>query len=160
MKLLIAFLTPFIFAQISHASVVYLRRAEFRATFEKIATESQASPLNCVQVKLGQGGPEQISYSLTVNEDGNYQDAFSVHFFATGTDKQWSTLVAYEGKLRHILGELTVMEAGTQVTLQHRFDGFFTDFLSLTVVDSKVSQLSYRKLNRQQVEFFSLKCSL
>lgn len=135
-------------------------RIAFRSLMNKIATHSAGSPLKCTETSPNSPS-KPLTYSLSTVDEPVYEEAFFVKFASPDTQRKWSTLIAYKGKNEYRMGGLEIKKDGDNVTYEHTFKGtLLEDHLSVSLVNGKLTELSYSKLNPQKLTVFLVKCSL
>jgi hypothetical protein len=131
-------------------------RQEFRGLLTQLSTISQSSPLQCEE-RQNQGAPVRVQYTLTLESEPRYRDAYFIRFKTVDLSKDWSTLIAYEGYKGYVMGTLTKKQSGSRIEYQHLFRGFYEDSLGLTVEQGKVMLLSYKKTSPVGI-YYGLNC--
>ena len=108
------------------------------------------------------GNPEQKerTFSLSIEEEAQYKDAFNVNFEPPGYGySALSRLVAYEGTDGHTMGALKVSKDGARRTVyKHFLKGLFIDILTVTVSRDKIESFTCERLNPQGVSIQTLFC--
>jgi hypothetical protein len=133
------------------------QRQIFKKLLSEIANLSQSNPLNC-QEKTLHTPYESVTYTIALKDVAEYQDAFFIKF--KNQSRSWSSLVAYEGENGYVMGKLKVTTTDDIDIYRHIFDGFLDDIIILKVIQGKPVDFSYKKLNPQGVQFYSLTCKI
>jgi len=132
-------------------------RQDFQKVLSSVA--SQSAPLSCV-VKYFDRPSENAMIDLNLKLNAQYPDSFFVEFKNLTNDHTFSSLVAYEGRNGHVLGNLTVNTIENETIYTHIFDGYLDDMLEVTLVNGSVTDVNYVKTNPQSIEIFKLECAL
>lgn len=121
-------------------------RQEFRHLLDALAEKSILTPLKC-QETTAHEGPKPVEYRISIEAEPNYKDAFFVHFSAVDGSRQWSTLIAYEGRDGAQLGSLNIKSYEGNTFYEHDFNGILTDMLVLKIRERLITELLYRKIS-------------
>jgi len=135
-------------------------RHRFRLLLDTLAARSVTSPLKC-QESTSHEGPKPVQYKLSIEPEPSYVDAYFVRFQAVDGSRQWSTLVAYEGRNGVQLGAITVKTYEGNTLYEHDFNGILTDRLLLKTREGRITELLYRKISTDANRpIFELHCPL